>query len=324
MDALRWILLGIAVVIIVAIYFFSRTRTKEQQPSPLDAANDVPSFSAEKQPDNEWVDGVGPVRVLDQDESAHQGLNNIRNDLNRTQAPDWDSLYEKPVAERPVAEHPGTADQHESPQADAENSPSKISDDSNKSSSVEAEPESEPLVEPAQSESEKDPQSEDLSSGPAVSSTDYPATAADGPAIDDVISVYVLASDEQPVITGDKILSASYALNLEYGEMKIFHRHSDSPSHEILFSMANILNPGWFELDKMNELKTRGMSFFMQANLVDHPARVLDDMLICAHQMSTMLGGVLCNAQRIPLDEAYTKTLRDKVKQLEKLKAQSI
>lgn len=321
MDALRWILLGIAVVIIVAIYFFSRTRTKESLQSPLDAANDVPSFSADKRPNNEWVDGVGPVRVLEQDEETHQNIKKLPDDLNGSQAPDWDSLYEKPLEENKTStfdEHQGSPDRDEHPLSDAENFSSNVSSDTKKSSPVEAEPEQ--VIEPAQLETDNVSEHENIVSDAGLS----PAAEVDGAAIDDVISVYVLASDEAPVITGDKILSASYALNLEHGEMNIFHRHSDTHAHDILFSMANILNPGWFELDKMNELETRGMSFFMQVNLVDHPARVLDDMLICAHQMSTMLGGVLCNAQRKPLDEAYTKTLREKVKHLEKIKAQSI
>ena len=319
MDALRWILLGIAVVVIVAIYFFSRTRTKEPHQSPLDAANDIPSFSAEKQLNNEWVDGVGPVRVLEQDEGTHQNIKTLRNDMNSSQAPDWDSLYEKPQEENKAStfdEHTGSPDHAENALPDAENSPSNVSIHTEKNSPVE----SEQALESSQLKADKASEHENI-----VSDADESQGAeVDGAAIDDVISVYVLASDEEPVITGDKILSASYALNLEHGEMNIFHRHSEAPAHDILFSMANILNPGWFELDKINELETRGMSFFMQVNLVDHPARVLDDMLICAHQMSTMLGGVLCNAQRKPLDEAHTKTLREKVKHLEKLKAQSI
>ena len=297
MDALRWILLAIAVVIIVAIYFFSRGRNKEQVNSPLDAANDVPSFSAddssEKSSADDWVHGVGPVRVLEpSDIEEASPVKNLRDDdLKISATPDWDSLYAQSAEEKTQTVEKTVS----------------FSDDQ---------------IQPAD-EQKKLAESESETPSVDNSQNQEPEQATDE-AIDDVISVYVLASDEDPLISGDKILSASYALQLEHGEMRIFHRHNESPEHEILFSMANIQNPGWFDVDRMNDLSTRGMSFFMQVNLVDKPSRVLDDMLICAHQMATMLGGVLCNPQREPLDEAYTNILREKVKHLEQIKAQSV
>jgi len=77
--------------------------------------------------------------------------------------------------------------------------------------------------------------------------------------------------------------------------------------------MANIQEPGWFDMENINQLETLGMSFFMQANLLENPSHVLDDMLICAHRMATMLDATLCNAQRQPLDEESTALLREKV-----------
>ena len=142
-------------------------------------------------------------------------------------------------------------------------------------------------------------------------------------AVDDVISVYVLAQPDE-MIKGEKILSASYALHLDYGAMKIFHRHDQDEERKIQFSMANIKQPGWFEIDHMNELETPGVSFFMQVNLVDKPSAILDEMMITAHGLSSMIGATLCGAQRKPLDEAQTNELREKVKRLETLKSQSV
>ena len=302
MDALRWILLAIAVVIIVAIYLFSRGRNKEQSDSPLDAANDVPSFSADelsdKKTSDDWVHGVGPVRVLEQEEVGLNETKNVRDNLKVSTAPDWDSLYAQTTEEK-----------NQTQETPVNHSPDK------------SQPESEDIAKPEPDTSVESPQNQKTAQ---VNDQQVKESSDKDEAIDDVISVYVLASDEEPLIQGDKILSASYALHLEHGEMRIFHRHSDSAEHEILFSMANIQNPGWFDVERMNDLSTRGMSFFMQVNLVDNPSLVLDDMLICAHQMATMLGGILCNPQREPLDETYTHILREKVKYLEQIKAQSV
>lgn len=315
MDALRWILLAVAIIIIVAIYFFSRSRNKEQSGSPLEAVNDMPSFSAaestseNEQANNEWMHGVGPVRVLEKNEvdqqvADQQLAQDFRGEFKTSEAID---KQRDPIA--PVVQ------------------------DINKASESTEDLTEKKLDEPVSQRSQpKLKQSEAIVKRTVESSENNNLTESNNDsveeiseaAIDDVISVYVLASDEEPLINGDKILSASYALHLEHGDMKIFHRHSDALPHGILFSMANIQNPGWFDVERMNDLSTRGMSFFMQVNLVDNPSRVLDDMLICAHQMATMLGGILCNPQREPLDEAYTTILREKVKYLETIKSQSV
>lgn len=338
METLRWILLAIAVVIIIAIYYFSRTRNKEQPTSPLEAANDVPSFSAKESAQekggNDWVDGVGPIRVRDQSVADQpQSVNNFHEEFSATKTSD--TYDELPVEIDVDLDLDLNANQRVSEEIPAESnasrknkveSPKPESPEETPSPQFEsAEPINPELRPEIKANQELVENTESTDSVQASDSTDISqTTGSDEAAIDDVISVYVLASEGEALIKGEKILSASYALQLEHGEMKIFHRHSETPEHKILFSMANIMTPGWFDIEKINDLETRGMSFFMQVNLVDHPSRVLDDMLICAHQMATMLGGVLCNPTREPLDEEFTLILRDKVKHLEKIKAQSV
>jgi len=268
-DYLRWILLGAAIVIVFAVYYFGRSRKKDQNYSPLDAANDMPSFAAkEGAGDDEWMHGVGPVRVVaDSDNRLDDISNEVRSDDSDLQISNLETSVSDPTSEI----EPQTV-----PEIVSENIDKQVAE-----------------------AKEKDV------------------------AIDDVISVYVLAQPDE-AIKGEKILSASYALKLDFGDMKIFHRHSQTSSREIEFSMANIQQPGWFEIDKMHEMETPGVSFFMQVNLVEKPSTVLDEMLICAHNLSTMLGATLCNAQRKPLDEVYTIELRKKVKYLETIKAQSV
>lgn len=326
METLRWILLVIAVVIIVAIYYFSRTRNKEQSTSPLEPANDVPSFSAkesaQEKGDNDWVDGVGPIRVRDQsDADQSQPVNNFHEEFSATKLPD--TCDELPVEMEVDLDLDLNANQRLNEKIPTEPNSSRTNkkveppspESPEETSSAQREP-AEPVKPEIKTNEEFVAHSDSTDSSQVID--------PDEAAIDDVISVYVLASEDAALIKGEKILSASYALQLEHGEMKIFHRHSENTAHKILFSMANIMNPGWFDIENINELETRGMSFFMQVNLVDHPSRVLDDMLICAHQMATMLGGVLCNSKKQPLDEAFTLILREKVKHLETIKAQSV
>jgi len=285
MDQLRWILLGVAAVVIAVVYFFSRTRKKAQQNLPLDAVNDMPSFTADEGLDNAWVDGVGPVKVVSQSDQTI--IESFEEAITTPDTIDVDNPF------------PGNM--HEVHEFDME------------------------VPEESLAPTDTQQQIEDNQAPETSKQPDQ--------AIDDVIAVFVLVSPDEEAIEGEKILSASFALDLKYGDMKIFHRYVDSTSvseenneaanKEILFSMANMMEPGWFSFDSMHELETSGISFFMQANLVENPAAVLDDMLICAHRMATMIGAQLCNAQRKSLDEAHTNELREKVKKLVELKART-
>jgi len=279
MDQFRWILLGLAIAVIAVIYFLSRNRKNAQNNQPLEAANDVPAFSADEDLNNDWIDGVGPVKVVSQSDQAI-----IESFEEAITVPDTLDV-----------DNPFPGNMHEVHEFDMEVPEDKL--------------EAAEVLEEVQAD--EIPEQPDQ-------------------AIDDVIAVFVLVSPDEKAIKGEKILSASFALDLKYGDMKIFHRYVDSSlvneediesSHkDILFSMANLMEPGWFDFDAMHEMETSGISFFMQANLVDDPSAVLDDMLICAHRMATMIGAQLCNSQRKLLDEVHTNELRDKVKKLVELK----
>jgi cell division protein ZipA len=293
MDQFRWILLGAAIILVIGIYLFGRQRKKSNTQLPLDAANQAPSFSADDELDERWVDGVGPVRVVS--ESDREIIEQFQQEIAEPSVLDRNN---------PFAEE-DDADADAQMQDDVE-----IPDESLQAASEPAAQASVDRETPADIEAE---------AGEAVSPTDQ---RSDQQPVDDVIAVFVMSEKEQPPIKGEQILSASYALNLQHGDMKIFHRHS-ATDNSILFSMANVFEPGWFELEQINQLETRGITFFMQVNRLDEPADVLDEMLICAHRMSTMLGASLCNAHRQPLDESYTRELREKVQMLIELKAQT-
>ena len=242
MDDLRWVLLAIGVTFVVAIYFWSRARKNNSEFSSYQYTDETPSFSATDDND-EWVDGVGPVRVVkrfDDDE-----LDSFKIDKDSFAAETFQKNETKITATVP-------------------------SDD--------AEPESE----------NKEKQS-----------------------VDDVIVLYLVAARGEE-LKGEQILSSTFATQLEYGDMKIFHRKD--ANNKTIFSMTNMMEPGWFDFDNMHEMKTRGISLFVQLGLCDDPVKALDDMLVCAHNLSTMLNAQLCDQSRQLLSESYSHALREKAK----------
>ena len=315
MEYLRWILLGAAIVLVVAVYFFSRVRKKDQYHSPLDAANDVPSFSIKEQAENEWMHGVGPVRVVSAE--FKEPASDINQDKVKFSATEVDELKDDFEIERSVdSEEPVEAVEVDDVKAPDHQ------EDHQEDQQIEEVVSQEKFTEESITENQLRTENSTDEHEPVEEQIDTQTDNSDV-AVDDVISVYVLAQPGE-MIKGEKILSASYALHMDFGAMKIFHRHDQDEERKIQFSMANIKQPGWFEIDRMHELETPGVSFFMQVNLVEKPSAVLDEMMITAHGLSSMIGATLCGAQRKPLDETQTNELREKVKRLENLKSQSV
>lgn len=312
MEYLRWILLGAAIVLVVAVYFFGRVRKKDQYHSPLDAANDVPSFSVKDQAENEWMHGVGPVRVVSAD--SKEPTSDFNQDEVKFSAREVDGL-------KGSSETANNYDLEDSPETleSAENQADDITSEDHQLEEVVSE---EKFIEEQLPDEQLYTENSTEEYKPVEEQTKAQTENTEA-AVDDVISVYVLAPLDE-MIKGEKILSASYALHMDFGAMKIFHRHDQDEERKIQFSMASIKQPGWFDIDHMHELETPGVSFFMQVNLVDKPSAVLDEMMITAHGLSSMIGATLCGAQRKPLDEAQTNELREKVKRLENLKSQSV
>lgn len=90
-----------------------------------------------------------------------------------------------------------------------------------------------------------------------------PAPAAQ-PIENGLITLYVVAQDGQPPFYGENIVQQLEALGFQYGQYQIFHRHLDNANSPVLFSVANMMQPGIFDLDKISQFSTVGLVFFMQ------------------------------------------------------------
>lgn len=272
MEYLRWILLGVAILIVVGVYLWSRSKKQRSSyHSPLDAANDVPSFSAGggKSSGNEWVDGVGPVRVARVDNDIDEVLASIKEDA-----------------------RPGSKLARMRREAMLRNVAMK---------------------DKAQSSGKLNKVADAIAEDTAVVESPQPTSAKPAKKdVDDLVALYLVAPRGEQ-IRGEQILSSTYAVQLEFGDKNIFHR-KDSHGN-VMFSMASMQEPGYFDIDNMHQLKTRGITLFMQLSFCEQPVKALDEMLVCAHSLASMLGVQVCNADRKLLDEAYTLGLRAKAKQ---------
>ncbi len=100
-----------------------------------------------------------------------------------------------------------------------------------------------------------------------------------------IILSVVMPANQQ--ILGAALLPSLLTLGLKYGDMNIFHRHEDNAGNgKVTFSLANLMNPGSFDLDSMENFATRGVSLFMTLPNANDPLSVFEQMLSAAKQLA--------------------------------------
>lgn len=115
-----------------------------------------------------------------------------------------------------------------------------------------------------------------------------------------IISLLVLAKHQQK-LHGAPLVQSANRTGLRFGEMSIFHHHI-AEREAPLYSMANVIEPGTFDLTALETFVTPGVVLFMNAGEQENPAIALDAMLRAAKQLSRELNAQVCTAQREPMD----------------------
>jgi cell division protein ZipA len=105
----------------------------------------------------------------------------------------------------------------------------------------------------------------------------------------EILVIHLMTTTGQ-TCSGQLLLDAVLKQGLRYGEMKIFHRHTDeNGSGPVLFSMANLLNPGTFDLTTIGHQELVGVTLFMAPSDLEKPAEVFDLMIETAEYIAEKL-----------------------------------
>ena len=131
----------------------------------------------------------------------------------------------------------------------------------------------------------------------------------------EVLVLNVAARDGR-VFTGDDLLQVLITSGLKFGDMNIFHKRL-SKEHQgtVIFSVANMLNPGTFDLNNMDEFTTLGISFFLALPTPINNLDAFEQMLGVAQEIRATLGGDLKDDHRNAMTgqtiEHYRQRIRD-------------
>lgn len=113
---------------------------------------------------------------------------------------------------------------------------------------------------------------------------------------------------------GAAIVQAADHCNLEPGVMDIFHRYGPAgPPDDILFSMANMVNPGTFPFGTMEDFDSPGVTLFTQVEGAPGDTDRLEKMLTTVRCLADELGGDIRDADRRPFTQEAERQLRERV-----------
>ena len=105
------------------------------------------------------------------------------------------------------------------------------------------------------------------------------ASKAKASAPQEVLVMHLMANKGE-TIDGQQLLDGVLAAGFRFGGRKIFDRHiGDQGSGEILFSLANVANPGTFDLNTIAQLQTPGVTLFMDLEQLTDPEAAFDTMI---------------------------------------------
>ncbi|KIH81921.1 cell division protein ZipA [Pseudomonas batumici] len=168
----------------------------------------------------------------------------------------------------------------------------------------------------------------DLDEGPSFSSRDDDFAEAgnkpaarqekEQPAAEEVLVISVISRDANG-FKGPALLQNILESGLRFGEMDIFHRHESMAGNgEVLFSMANAVKPGVFDLDDIDHFTTPAVSFFLGLPGPRHPKQAFDVMVAAARKLSQELNGELKDDQRSVLTAQTIEHYRQRIVEFER------
>ena len=132
-----------------------------------------------------------------------------------------------------------------------------------------------------------------------------------------VYSLNVIARADQG-FAGDDILRVLLGCGLRFGDMDFFHlSEAQGGTPTIQFSVANMMQPGVFDLENMEELSTQGLMFFLTLPGPHDMARAFDLMLETAYTVAHSLGGDVYDETRSVMTKQYEESLRQSIREYE-------
>jgi cell division protein ZipA len=132
--------------------------------------------------------------------------------------------------------------------------------------------------------------------------------------IERIVTLFVAARPGENLAGSDVVVAAEKA-GMQFGDMGIFHRLVSGKTEEgPVFSMANMVKPGSFDMTRLDSLETPGVTLFMT---LPGPLPALDawEMLLpTAQRLAELLDASVLDEERNALGRQRIAHLRDELR----------
>lgn len=136
---------------------------------------------------------------------------------------------------------------------------------------------------------------------------------------EEVIVISVMCREEDG-FSGTALLKLMLACGLRYSrEMGIFHRfETEADDSPLQFSMVNVVKPGTFPLDALDDFATPGITFLMPLPGAEDTSAAFEAMVECAMVVVRHLGGELKDENHSVMTAQTVEFARQKVHEFER------
>ncbi|GEM_PF-2274370 len=289
MDELRLILIIAGIIVLALVYFFSRRANQGQESTDEESLQD----------DTEWMEEIARQRRKLAENKARQSTDDAPPDV--------------PVLDDVLIDTP---DETTAPILQPEPEPKTRSDTALAAENHSTEEKASLLQ--LQEETTAPPQEKALTTAaePSPLAGEKQPDPSALPPQQELIVVLHVSAPKDMVFVGANLFSALEEIGLRFGEGGIFHyhhsQHDEESKNAVLFSVANILEPGTFESEQMEqEFTTPGVVMFMRAPGAVSTRNMVETLLLKAQQLAQLLGGEIRDEAHNLINETTIKSLLD-------------
>ncbi|MCH1492791.1 MAG: cell division protein ZipA [Luminiphilus sp.] len=137
--------------------------------------------------------------------------------------------------------------------------------------------------------------------------------------IDPHVFVLNVAARSEQGFSGSDILGVLLACDLRFGDMDFFHRHEQRAGRgPIQFSVCNMMRPGVFNIDAMDDLYTKGLMFFVTLPGPEDMLKAFDYMHETAKVVAKNLDGDVLDETRSAITRQSLEHMRQQIRELER------
>ncbi len=116
-------------------------------------------------------------------------------------------------------------------------------------------------------------------------------------------------------LKGAELKSALEAESLQHGKYDVFHRLDNQGA--AIFSVASMVEPGTFNLEKMPQDSFPGVTLFTQLPAPVAGMLAFNELIACSKRLHAALGGTLQDERGVPLTVHRIERLRQEIREFE-------